>query len=88
MGHEVSEREDPTPVPDLAKGKVSSSKKGAKKANKSAKADTVKTAAKSAKVTHAADKKVAEKVTKDKSTKEKTVIKAQSGTKGGYYHGD
>ncbi len=86
--------EPPAPVQDLMKGSLASNKKAATKADKKtgkakkSEAESVKTSVKSTKATHVADKKVTEKSAKEtKVTKEKAVVKAQTGSKGGYYHG-
>lgn len=86
--------EPPAPVQDLMKASLASNKKGVAKADKKgskskkSEAEPVKISAKSNKATHVADKKVTEKSVKEaKVIKEKAVAKAQSGSKGGYYHG-
>lgn len=86
--------EPPAPVQDLMKGSLASNKKAATKADKKtgkakkSEAEPVKASIKSTKATHVADKKVTEKPAKEtKVTKEKAVAKAQTGSKGGYYHG-
>ena len=88
----------PAPVAELAKGSLASNKKGAakviKKTSKSKKEQamtaktTPKTVKKSTKVAIIANKKGTEKSVKVSNVnKEKAVAKAQSGSKGGYYHG-
>lgn len=86
--------EPPAPVQDLMKGSLASNKKAGTKADKKtgkakkSEAEPVKASVKSTKATHVADKKVTEKPAKEtKVTKEKAVVKAQTGSKGGYYHG-
>ena len=86
--------EPPAPVQDLMKGSLASNKKAATKADKKtgkakkSEAEPVKASVKSTKANHVADKKVTEKPAKEtKVTKEKAVVKAQTGSKGGYYHG-